>query len=173
MHRCHCSSVLLSVTLVSRDNFFLFTPMLHENRPSPPGGMPPTRVRWSGHALPPHETRYASKRSYPRSDGHVLADQHRRPSGVVRFNTDEGDVDRLLLDELLHVCQMQCAHLDGEFRHLAQMGNTQACGAPFAEAFAHRRCVIPANGFYEWTGPKYARQPFWINRGDGTSSFLL
>jgi putative SOS response-associated peptidase YedK len=37
----------------------------------------------------------------------------------------------------------------------------------FAEAFAHRRCVIPANGFYEWTGPKYARQPFWIHRGDG------
>jgi putative SOS response-associated peptidase YedK len=37
----------------------------------------------------------------------------------------------------------------------------------FAEAFAHRRCVIPANGFYEWTGPKYARQPFWIHRCDG------
>jgi putative SOS response-associated peptidase YedK len=37
----------------------------------------------------------------------------------------------------------------------------------FAEAFAHRRCVIPANGFYEWTGPKYARQPFWVHRGDG------
>ena len=37
----------------------------------------------------------------------------------------------------------------------------------FAEAFAHRRCVIPANGFYEWTGPKYARRPFWIHRGDG------
>jgi putative SOS response-associated peptidase YedK len=37
----------------------------------------------------------------------------------------------------------------------------------FAEAFAHRRCVIPANGFYERTGPKYARQPFWIHRCDG------
>ena len=37
----------------------------------------------------------------------------------------------------------------------------------FAEAFAHRRCVIPANGFYEWTGPKYARRPLWIHRGDG------
>jgi len=37
----------------------------------------------------------------------------------------------------------------------------------FAAAFAHRRCVIPANGFYEWTGPKYARRPLWIHRGDG------
>jgi putative SOS response-associated peptidase YedK len=37
----------------------------------------------------------------------------------------------------------------------------------FAEAFTHRRCVIPADGFYEWTGPKYARQPFWIHRRGG------
>jgi len=36
----------------------------------------------------------------------------------------------------------------------------------FGEAFAHRRCVIPADGFYEWTGPKHARQPFWIHRRD-------
>src|SRR6516164_9616670 len=37
----------------------------------------------------------------------------------------------------------------------------------FAEAFDQRRCVIPASGFYEWTGPSYARQPFWIYRRDG------
>jgi putative SOS response-associated peptidase YedK len=37
----------------------------------------------------------------------------------------------------------------------------------FAEAFTRRRCVIPASGFYEWTGPDYARQPYWIHRRDG------
>jgi putative SOS response-associated peptidase YedK len=42
----------------------------------------------------------------------------------------------------------------------------------FAEAFAHRRCVIPASGFYEWTGPSYARQPFWIHRRDGDLLFF-
>ena len=31
--------------------------------------------------------------------------------------------------------------------------------SPFREAFAKRRCLIPADGFYEWTGPKEARQP--------------
>jgi putative SOS response-associated peptidase YedK len=37
----------------------------------------------------------------------------------------------------------------------------------FAEAFSHRRCVIPASGFYEWAGPSSARQPYWIHRRDG------
>lgn len=37
----------------------------------------------------------------------------------------------------------------------------------FAEAFTHRRCVIPASGFYEWAGPNYARQPYWVHRRDG------
>ena len=37
----------------------------------------------------------------------------------------------------------------------------------FAEAFTRWRCVMPASGFYEWTGPNYARQPYWIHRRDG------
>src|SRR5690242_10474494 len=37
----------------------------------------------------------------------------------------------------------------------------------FAEAFTHRRCAIPASGFYEWAGPSQARQPYWIHRRDG------
>ena len=33
----------------------------------------------------------------------------------------------------------------------------------FSEAFQQRRCVVPADGFYEWTGPKGKRQPLWIH----------
>ena len=33
----------------------------------------------------------------------------------------------------------------------------------FSEAFRQRRCVVPADGFYEWTGPKTKRQPLWIH----------
>jgi putative SOS response-associated peptidase YedK len=33
----------------------------------------------------------------------------------------------------------------------------------FTEAFQRRRCVVPADGFYEWTGPKSKRQPLWIH----------
>jgi putative SOS response-associated peptidase YedK len=37
----------------------------------------------------------------------------------------------------------------------------------FREALERRRCVIAADGFYEWSGPKERRQPFWIYPPDG------
>jgi putative SOS response-associated peptidase YedK len=36
----------------------------------------------------------------------------------------------------------------------------------FREAFMKRRCVVPTDGFFEWTGPKTARQPTWFHRED-------
>ena len=41
--------------------------------------------------------------------GQVLADHHGRPGRVVGLRADEGDVDRLVLAELLHVGEMQGA----------------------------------------------------------------
>ncbi len=46
---------------------------------------------------------------------------------------------------------------------------TVATSRMFAQSFAHRRCLIPADGFYEWrdatdTGPK---QPFHLADPDG------
>jgi putative SOS response-associated peptidase YedK len=37
----------------------------------------------------------------------------------------------------------------------------------FREAFKERRCVVPVDGFYEWTGEKANRQPIWFHRPDG------
>jgi putative SOS response-associated peptidase YedK len=36
----------------------------------------------------------------------------------------------------------------------------------------HRRCAVPVDGFFEWVGPKEARQPVWFHRPDH-SVFLL
>ncbi len=38
----------------------------------------------------------------------------------------------------------------------------------FRAAFAHRRVVVPADGFYEWKGPPRDRRPVWFRpRGGG------
>jgi putative SOS response-associated peptidase YedK len=44
---------------------------------------------------------------------------------------------------------------------------TVATLAPFRDAFRRRRCIVPADGFFEWTGTKEARQPLWFHREDG------
>lgn len=44
---------------------------------------------------------------------------------------------------------------------------TVATSGMFRNAFRRRRCVIPADGFYEWTGSRGARQPHYIHRTDG------
>ena len=36
----------------------------------------------------------------------------------------------------------------------------------FRDAFKERRCVVPADGYYEWTGAKDNRQPHWFHRPD-------
>lgn len=42
----------------------------------------------------------------------------------------------------------------------------------FRTAVARRRCLIPADGFYEWTGPKARRRPFLLRpRGGGLIAF--
>ncbi len=44
---------------------------------------------------------------------------------------------------------------------------TISTNAAFREAFGKRRCVVPADGFYEWTGAGATRQPIWFHRPDG------
>ena len=37
-----------------------------------------------------------------------------------------------------------------------------ATKSAYQRACADRRCVVPADGFYEWTGSKGARRPFLL-----------
>lgn len=37
----------------------------------------------------------------------------------------------------------------------------------FRSSFRQRRCIIPASGFYEWTGPKTDRQPHYFTAANG------
>lgn len=41
----------------------------------------------------------------------------------------------------------------------------------FREALAKRRCLLPANGFYEWRG-SVRKRPYWLTPGEGASLFF-
>jgi putative SOS response-associated peptidase YedK len=44
---------------------------------------------------------------------------------------------------------------------------TVAVKPSFRAAFAKRRCLIPADGYYEWITEGKAKKPFYIHRADG------
>lgn len=56
-------------------------------------------------------------------------------------------------------------------RMINARAETVADKPAYRSAFRKRRCIIPADGFYEWTGPSHAsapkRQPWYIHRPDG------
>lgn len=54
-------------------------------------------------------------------------------------------------------------------RMINARSETAATNNSFRGSLARRRCIVPADGFYEWQkfeGSK-AKQPFYIHRGDG------
>jgi len=44
---------------------------------------------------------------------------------------------------------------------------TVATTPAFRDSFARKRCLIPADGFYEWETPENGRSPHWVYRADG------
>jgi putative SOS response-associated peptidase YedK len=45
--------------------------------------------------------------------------------------------------------------------------DTVADKPAFRDAFQHRRCLIPADGFYEWKAEGRLKQPYYISLGNG------
>jgi len=44
--------------------------------------------------------------------------------------------------------------------------DTVASKPSFRSAFKRRRCLVPADGFYEWQKAGKGKQPFFIHRKD-------
>ena len=44
---------------------------------------------------------------------------------------------------------------------------TAATTPAFRDSFSRKRCLIPADGFYEWEPKEAGRRPHWIYRADG------
>ena len=52
------------------------------------------------------------------------------------------------------------------YRQINARAETLERRPAFRDAFRKRRCVVPADGFYEWAGPKGQRHPYWFHRPD-------
>ncbi len=52
-------------------------------------------------------------------------------------------------------------------RPINARGETAAVTPMFRDAFAARRCIVPADAFYEWTRNGAERQPYAVARRDG------
>jgi putative SOS response-associated peptidase YedK len=55
----------------------------------------------------------------------------------------------------------------GGARMINARSETVAVKPAFRAAFAKRRCLIPADGYYEWMTEDKVKQPFYIHRTDG------
>jgi putative SOS response-associated peptidase YedK len=51
--------------------------------------------------------------------------------------------------------------------HINARLETVATNPSFRDSFAGRRCLIPADGFYEWEPKDLGRTPHWVYRADG------
>lgn len=51
--------------------------------------------------------------------------------------------------------------------HINARSETVDTAPTFRDSFARKRCLIPADGFYEWEAPEDGRTPHWAYRADG------
>ncbi|MDP3984543.1 MAG: SOS response-associated peptidase [Acidimicrobiia bacterium] len=51
--------------------------------------------------------------------------------------------------------------------HINARVETVATTPAFRDSFTRKRCLIPADGFYEWESKEAGRTPHWVFRADG------
>jgi putative SOS response-associated peptidase YedK len=79
----------------------------------------------------------------------------------------EKDERRQLLPATWGLVNSWAEDAKGAAQRINARGESALRRPAFREAFAARRCVVPADGFFEWTGAKEARRPIWFHSPRG------
>jgi putative SOS response-associated peptidase YedK len=98
------------------------------------------------------------------------------PAVYERRDRESGEVRRKLAPLVWGLVPSWAKDSSGGARMINARRETVAEKPAFRKAFGARRCILPADGFYEWYGPsahgshsrpgKAAKQPFFIRRSD-------
>jgi putative SOS response-associated peptidase YedK len=56
---------------------------------------------------------------------------------------------------------------DAKSMHINARSERLATSSTFRDSFTRKRCLIPADGFYEWEPKEHGGTPHWIFRADG------
>ena len=88
-----------------------------------------------------------------------------QPLAPVRLNVDEGSRELVMLRWGLVPFWADDA-TDG-YKMINARAETVAKKPAFRKAFVHRRCLIAADGFYEWQKRGGRKQPYLLRRKDG------
>lgn len=90
------------------------------------------------------------------------------PSQMVPIVTQRGDGVREVLTARWGLVPHWVKDLAGFKANLFNARSEAAAQKPsFRDAMRRSRCLLPASGFYEWSGERGARRPYYVSRRDG------
>lgn len=92
-----------------------------------------------------------------------------------RFNVAPGDMHPIVWVDgagensrrLMQPAQWGMPGADDDRFHINARSETVHVKPAFREPLFGGRCLVAADGFYEWTGGRNERQPIWYHRNDG------
>jgi putative SOS response-associated peptidase YedK len=100
----------------------------------------------------------------------VLDRAEPEPDGPQSTGTSRGPVERELRVIRWGLVPFWAKDIKIGSRMINARAETVAEKPAFRRAFAKRRCLLPADGYYEWQSiPGAAKQPMYITRADGRS----
>lgn len=124
--------------------------------------------------------RYASTRSaadlsalfeaVDETDGELAPDYNVAPTDPVALVRLSSRVDgRVLSRARWGLVPPWAKDTSGAARMINARSETVATSRAFAPSFERRRCLVPADGWYEWVKLPDRRQPYFMTRPDGES----
>lgn len=86
-------------------------------------------------------------------------------SGELVLCEQEGE--RVLLPARFGLVNFWAKDLSGAARQINARAETVRQKPAFRESFERRRCIVPADGFYEWKAEGKGKQPLWLHPAEG------